>query len=66
MTPDDRLQRLKDIEWALDGILKWAQNPSKYRKSHQTSIHTAIHAVRPQVVALIKDAQAETSSSEEA
>lgn len=55
MEKEDRGQRLKDIEWAFSAIEKWARNPSQYRKSHQNSIFSAIHSVRPHVKSLMKE-----------
>ena len=65
MEQDDKVQRLKDIEWAFKTIEKQAVNPSNYRKSHQTRILQAISVVRSQVQVLIKDANEGQDHQEE-
>lgn len=65
MEKDDKLQRLKDIEWTLNAIGKWAVNPSKYRKSHQNSIISALPTARKLVKTLIEDTEKEPEQTQE-
>lgn len=60
----ERLERLKDIEWAFKRIQKWAVRPSRYRKIHRTSILEVISVVSSQVKSLIRDASEEQVKDE--
>jgi hypothetical protein len=57
MLKKDRLERFKDIDWFFKALEKWAVNPSKYRKSHQTSILSGLKTARAQLQTLIDDAE---------
>lgn len=57
MEKRDRLERFKDIDWFFKALEKWAVNPSKYRKSHQTSILSGLKTARAQLKTLTDDAE---------